>query len=48
MVFIFVEKIREFIVVEEEGEIEEVDNDVGAVVRESFVGVGKRRKMIKI
>lgn len=42
------EKIRELIAAEEEGEIEEADNDVGAAARESLAGAGKRRKMTKI
>lgn len=41
MVFIFVDKIWELVLVEEEGEIEEVDNDFGVVVRDSIVGIGK-------
>lgn len=42
------EKIRELIAAEEEGEIEEADNDVGAAARESLAGTGTLWKMTKM
>ena len=42
------DKIRELVAAEEEGEIEEADNDVGAAARDTPAGAGKSMKRTKV